>query len=147
MTVLRCGNCRQNVPEARIQMHEAFCNRNNFYCQQCDRVLTMKLRKEHWHCDRCDWAGSTAQSEALHQSVFHTPIACRCGKATLELKPLHSHQLQDCPERIIECRFCHCYEVAGPVPADYRDRLAGLSQHEVSTVAAAEWRGIETGSP
>ncbi|RWW79681.1 hypothetical protein BHE74_00012020 [Ensete ventricosum] len=40
------------------------------------------------------------------------------------------HQSSTCPLRFITCRFCGDMVQAGSTPADYRDRLRGLFEHE-----------------
>ena len=42
-----CQNCRQNIPESKMFLHEGFCLRNNKFCAECNKVFLAKEFEEH----------------------------------------------------------------------------------------------------
>ena len=44
---IKCKNCRQNISESKIFLHEGFCLRNNKLCPECDKVFLIKEYEEH----------------------------------------------------------------------------------------------------
>lgn len=64
-----------------------------------------------------------------HERLFHTPVACTCGKA-LDLRSVTSHARTECPDRRIVCRFCGNAMRAGDAASDAVDRIRGYTAHE-----------------
>lgn len=44
---VKCNNCRQNIPESKMFLHEGFCLRNNKFCPQCEKVFLVSEYEEH----------------------------------------------------------------------------------------------------
>ena len=42
-----CQNCRQNIPESKMFLHEGFCLRNNKFCPECNKVFLVQEFEEH----------------------------------------------------------------------------------------------------
>lgn len=127
---VECGNCKHYIPSRSIDLHEAYCRRNNVACQYagCGVILRAEDAKNHVHCNKCGKAFQQAEMEK-HMKVFHEPLQCPCG-VVLEKEEMVQHQSSDCPMRMITCRFCGDIVQAGSSPMDMRDRLRGLSEHE-----------------
>lgn len=123
----QCSNCLQYVPERSLIMHENFCLRNNKRCDRCGKVLLAKDWPSHWHCEACDFSGTTEQG-TKHVELEHTRFECACGRA-LFLKEIGEHQRTECPERVIVCNYCHLLVKAGP---NIRSGLDLISEHEDS---------------
>eukprot|EP00698_Gefionella_okellyi_P020061 TRINITY_DN624_c0_g2_i2.p1 TRINITY_DN624_c0_g2~~TRINITY_DN624_c0_g2_i2.p1 ORF type:complete len:545 (+),score=64.48 TRINITY_DN624_c0_g2_i2:1235-2869(+) len=82
-----CSNCGESIPTSRIAMHQAFCERNNSRCEQCDKIVQLKLRDEH-------------------QVTVHAPVVCvACGQQ-LEQYQLRAHRAVTCPRREVLCKHC-----------------------------------------
>ena len=43
----KCENCRQNILSEKMFLHEGFCQRNNTYCDHCDKVFLKMDYEEH----------------------------------------------------------------------------------------------------
>lgn len=135
----QCKNCLQWVPKRTMFMHENYCLRNNTVCPNCKNVF-QKLSLEwqnHWHCDRDDSHGSSAESKLKHDSVYHTPHACpTCGpEQTFPSLPLLArHRTTICPSKIILCQFCHLEVPQEGDPTDPASEaetaISGLTPHE-----------------
>ena len=44
---IKCKNCRQNILESKMFLHEGFCLRNNKLCPECDKVFLVQEYVEH----------------------------------------------------------------------------------------------------
>ena len=44
---IKCKNCRQNILESKMFLHEGFCLRNNKLCPECDKVFLVQEYDEH----------------------------------------------------------------------------------------------------
>ncbi|RRT70891.1 hypothetical protein B296_00022343 [Ensete ventricosum] len=130
MESVECRNCKHYISSRSILLHEAYCIRHNVLCQHngCGVVLRKEEAANHMHCDKCGQAFQQGQMEK-HMKVFHEPLHCPCG-VILEKEQMVQHQSAICPFRLITCRFCGDMVQAGNTPADARDRLRGLSEHE-----------------
>ncbi|XP_020573889.1 uncharacterized protein LOC110020209 [Phalaenopsis equestris] len=127
---VKCRNCRHHISSHTILLHEAYCIRNNIVCEHdgCGVVLRKEEAGDHVHCVKCSKAFQIGEMEK-HMKVFHAPTKCACG-VILEKKEMVLHQSTTCPLRLIACRFCGDMVEAGSTPADARDRMRGLSEHE-----------------
>lgn len=81
----KCTNCHKPVPTASYERHVVFCQRNNWGCDRCGKVVPLKEQAEHL--------------------ALHEPAACECG-ATPERQHLAQHQDRDCPLRYVGCDYC-----------------------------------------
>ncbi|CAL9036949.1 unnamed protein product [Musa banksii] len=130
MESVECENCKHFISSRTILLHEAYCFRHNVLCQHngCGVVLRKEEAASHVHCNKCGQAFQQGQIEK-HMKVFHEPVHCPCG-VILEKEQMIEHQSSTCPLRLIMCRFCGDMVQAGSTPADARDRLRGLVEHE-----------------
>ncbi|CAD5191620.1 unnamed protein product [Musa acuminata subsp. malaccensis] len=130
MESVECQNCKHFISSRTILLHEAYCFRHNVLCQHngCGVVLRKEEAASHVHCNKCGQAFQQEQIEK-HMKVFHEPVHCPCG-VILEKEQMIEHQSSTCPLRLIMCRFCGDMVQAGSIPADARDRLRGLVEHE-----------------
>ncbi|KAJ2733238.1 hypothetical protein IW152_003237 [Coemansia sp. BCRC 34962] len=129
-----CVNCGSNVPTARFDMHRIVCERHNVKCTRCTSIFKRGSdeAERHWHCELCNASGDTGDS-AKHLYFFHTPASCTCGtkhSPFASIAELAEHRRTRCPERLIECRYCHNVEPQGPASEDAVDIMDGLSAHE-----------------
>ena len=44
---IKCKNCKQDIPESKMFLHEGFCLRNNKLCPECDKVFLVQEYDEH----------------------------------------------------------------------------------------------------
>lgn len=44
---LKCQNCRQDIPESKMFLHEGFCLRNNKFCAECGKIFLVQEFDEH----------------------------------------------------------------------------------------------------
>ena len=44
---IKCKNCRQDILESKMFLHEGFCLRNNKLCPECDKVFLIQEYDEH----------------------------------------------------------------------------------------------------
>ena len=45
--LIRCKNCRQDILAEKMFLHEGFCNRNNIFCDHCQKVFLKKDYEKH----------------------------------------------------------------------------------------------------
>ncbi|KAJ1569797.1 hypothetical protein HK096_001412 [Nowakowskiella sp. JEL0078] len=127
----RCGNCRQWIPTRTLNMHKAFCERNNKACLICGLVMKKEDFPNHWHCGLCSTI-TNLENKTKHLQMVHSPISCTCGEE-LFLESVPDHRKKICPDRLIICRFCHLLVKAGPISREVRDIYYG-SDDKSSTV-------------
>ncbi|KAJ2747344.1 hypothetical protein GGI20_000595 [Coemansia sp. BCRC 34301] len=129
-----CANCGSSVPTARFDMHRIVCERHNIKCAHCDSIFKRGSddAKRHWHCKLCNASGDV-DDRVKHLHFFHTPASCTCDPALsafASVVELAEHRRTKCPERLIECRYCHNVEPQGPASSDFADIMDGLYAHE-----------------
>ena len=44
---VKCTNCKQDIPESKMFLHEGFCLRNNKLCPKCNKVFLIQEFDEH----------------------------------------------------------------------------------------------------
>ena len=44
---IKCKNCKQDILESKMFLHEGFCLRNNKLCPECDKVFLVQEYEEH----------------------------------------------------------------------------------------------------
>ena len=74
------------ISAAHFELHAARCARLNVLCNICGVKL---LRTEQQN----------------HMETVHAPVTCKCGE-TLDAMSLHHHEQEECPLRLIECKYC-----------------------------------------
>lgn len=135
-----CANCHQAVPAQSFNLHRNFCERNNILCPHgCGRVFPKRSStfQTHWHCPHDASSGDTTSSLARHNEVFHKTYHCPSGphdpvETFSSLPELAIHRTTKCPEKPINCRFCHL-----TVPQGARNGveaevfMSGLAPHEI----------------
>lgn len=135
----QCTNCLQWVPARTMILHQNFCLRNNVVCPHCKNVFQKRSLEwqNHWHCDFGDGYGSSAESKAKHDAIFHTPHSCpNCGpEQTFPSLPLLArHRVTICPSKLILCQFCHLEVPQEGDPTDPASEaetaITGLTPHE-----------------
>ena len=127
----KCSNCGASVPPASFAMHEVFCQRNNRKCNQCAVVMSKQEYSTHWHCDQCDKHGNVIERDK-HVRRMHTVLQCDKCHAEMLLCRIAEHCKHACPERLVECRFCHLKVRAGGKSMTAKDLYYGLDlcEHE-----------------
>ncbi|KAJ1753505.1 hypothetical protein LPJ79_000364 [Coemansia sp. RSA 1821] len=128
-----CENCGSNIPLLRFAMHQAVCERHNIKCPRCTRVFKRGSEeyKQHWHCEICNQAGVQSDQEK-HMYFYHQPQTCSCDPAcSYESRvELAAHRRAECPERLIECRYCHIIVPQGPPATSLEAKLSSQHEHE-----------------
>ena len=76
----------RHVPNTSFNMHELSCARNNYYCKDCNLVVSNKELKKH-------------------HLLAHIPLKCSCNVDVLQSN-LRNHKLNECINRLILCRYC-----------------------------------------
>ena len=44
---IKCENCKQEILESKLILHQAFCLRNNKYCNKCKKAVLLSEYEEH----------------------------------------------------------------------------------------------------
>lgn len=125
-----CDNCLCVIPHT-AQLHMVRCRKLNVRCKLCDHVSPAGTESRHWHCQesRCQVHGEGDLD--LHKQRFHLVQSCICGQVFPDIVALANHKLFDCPNKIIECRFCHLKVQKGlGTNLSYSDTALGYSGHE-----------------
>ena len=47
--IIQCQNCRQDILASKMFLHEGFCQRNNIFCEHCNKVFLKKDYKDHFN--------------------------------------------------------------------------------------------------
>ena len=42
--LIKCQNCRQDILSSKMFLHEGFCQRNNIFCEHCNKVFLKKIK-------------------------------------------------------------------------------------------------------
>lgn len=136
---VRCKNCDQWVPQARLFLHENFCLRNNVRCPNCKQVFQKSSEdwKNHWHCEHDEASGNSVASRFKHDHLSHQPAICTgCGQEFPDMLMLAHHRVTTCPGKEILCQFCHLLvPQKGPDDPEFTDpevMLSGLTPHELA---------------
>eukprot|EP00824_Muranothrix_gubernata_P014950 TRINITY_DN3095_c0_g1_i1.p1 TRINITY_DN3095_c0_g1~~TRINITY_DN3095_c0_g1_i1.p1 ORF type:complete len:377 (-),score=79.52 TRINITY_DN3095_c0_g1_i1:7-1137(-) len=83
----RCENCKRDVPISNLVAHTVYCQRNNWWCPLCGKVMQARERDQH-------------------ERVVHQPVSCdACGK-TMDGTVLDHHKNAECPMRVYVCPWC-----------------------------------------
>ena len=128
---IECQNCLSWVPERSIILHQNFCLRNNFHCQECDTILPKQQQSQHWHCQECSTHGNSLESYNKHRATNHTERACVCNESFPSLMALGFHRATTCSQKLIKCRFCQMLLPQGDISTlSTSSLLAGLTPHE-----------------
>ena len=45
--LIKCKTCRQDIASEKMFLHEGFCQRNNIFCEHCEKVFLKKDYEEH----------------------------------------------------------------------------------------------------
>jgi len=102
-----CGHCRRSIPQRSMTMHSLRCERNNFYCEICQKVFPK-------------------QDQIKHMDLVHSEYICECGEA-FQQQSLQDHRRDSCPLRLVPCSYCplHINQIArGPHQAECGNREA-----------------------
>ena len=62
-----CAHCHRHISLDTWAIHTSYCERNNYYCDECDTT-----------CQKSDITS--------HNDEFHKSIECECGELVNKLK-------------------------------------------------------------
>ncbi|XP_072326093.1 XIAP-associated factor 1 [Scyliorhinus torazame] len=82
-----CSNCKKDVATSNYPIHEIHCKRFIQLCPLCDEPVPTAELQEH--------------REREHRQVK----CCQCDKG-IEKCQLERHEIEECVERMVSCRFC-----------------------------------------
>lgn len=130
-----CNNCSKSIPKHNFYMHENFCLRNNIKCSfsNCNQILLKSKIDSHLHCPDCGELFSSNNHLDLHSHSFHSNFLCfLCKNYSSDLLHIRKHQNdENCPMKLIKCRFCEDFVFSGGDPDDIRDKFHwNLCKHE-----------------
>lgn len=129
-----CRNCNRRIPAGNFGLHSIQCERMYKICDICNLVLEKRDFEKHTHCNKCIRFGLSSDQVELHDRLYHQHTTCRlCGQDNIQPIQLRIHQTQECPKRIILCRFCNSFVQAGTDGhyVDYKDKYYyNLTSHE-----------------
>jgi hypothetical protein len=100
----KCDNCHAFIPERGYTMHTLRCARVNWRCDRCSRVVQRKNKDKHSHCPLCNLVVPEAEVKK-HIDVVHAKFQCDCG-AEFERDTLAIHKQEECPLRMLKCKYC-----------------------------------------
>lgn len=128
---VECPHCSQLLPKSSFDLHELHCSRFYTKCQTCSVVLRKDLLINHTHCATCGLSMSLKDIDR-HNRIFHSSVNCSsCKMSCGDALELQRHLEDTCPHRLVLCRFCGAYVVAGDDnDIDPVDRFNGLTPHE-----------------
>jgi hypothetical protein len=123
---MKCANCNQSVPTNTVDLHLIHCVKKYRFCDSCQ--IPVPIADDHKHCEICQ---RPYRSYDAHFKQWHTFLRCVCGK-DIERHLLESHKTNDCPHKLVTCRFCSLLVPVGDISSmDARDRIMGFtSEHE-----------------
>eukprot|EP00474_Spongospora_subterranea_P009899 CRZ10357.1 hypothetical protein [Spongospora subterranea] len=101
---IRCDNCMRPIPKAAFDRHSIVCARNNWACPICHKVMSVRDKANHNHCDQCDRIFANGEREK-HNALFHVEVVCKCGQK-FDSATLPDHQANNCQFRLKPCKWC-----------------------------------------
>ncbi|KAK9467836.1 ubiquitin fusion degradation protein 1 [Lipomyces arxii] len=131
---VQCSNCERFFPQRTLQLHSAFCQRNNILCPHpgCTKLFRRQegIPTTHWHCDTDFFSSDSVSSKEKHIKTHHIATSCGCGEQFSSLQNLAQHRATACPQKLHTCRFCHLKLPQESLPDSQSDLLAGYTGHE-----------------
>jgi hypothetical protein len=100
----KCDNCHKYVPNQSFTMHSVTCQRNNWFCKDCGKVIPRKEKDSHGHCEICHLAMDKSELEK-HVEFVHGNVNCECGES-VPRSDLDVHKAEYCIRRVVPCRYC-----------------------------------------
>ncbi|OII71942.1 ubiquitin fusion degradation family protein [Cryptosporidium ubiquitum] len=129
-----CTNCKRKVPNVNLDLHYIQCEKIYKRCDKCDLVLKKIDLEKHTHCNKCFRFGLSLDQVDHHEKLYHQYTQCKlCNQDNIKPIQLRIHQTQECPKRIILCRYCNDFVQAGTNGhyVDYKDKYYyNLTSHE-----------------
>lgn len=101
---VRCDNCGNWIPGARMAMHEGVCRRNNWKCPICKLLMRASDKATHVHCPECNESMSRA-GLAKHLDLNHSLHTCACGEGVPQ-NQMAFHRERQCLLRLKICSYC-----------------------------------------
>ncbi|TRY52925.1 Ubiquitin fusion degradation protein UFD1 [Cryptosporidium tyzzeri] len=129
-----CINCKRKIPSDNLDLHSLQCEKMYKRCNQCDLILKKSDFEKHTHCNKCIKFGLSLDQIQIHDKLYHQFTQCKlCNQDNIKPIQLTIHQTQECPKRIILCRYCNNFVQAGTDGhyVDYKDKYYyNLTSHE-----------------
>ncbi|XP_005987560.1 XIAP-associated factor 1 [Latimeria chalumnae] len=82
-----CRNCKKDVAASNFSLHEVHCWRHLVLCELCDESIPRIAAQEH-------------------QEMEHSLVRCKLCNKDMEKRKLEVHEIEDCSERPMDCKFC-----------------------------------------
>lgn len=101
----KCPNCSILIKKSNFSMHLMRCQRLNWMCEQCGKVVLKTEKMSHAHCPQCAHEIKPKNIQK-HILIKHKPIICDCG---LKVQPsnLKEHK-KNCIMGVKKCKYCEC---------------------------------------
>ncbi|KAK6591095.1 ubiquitin fusion degradation (UFD1) family [Cryptosporidium xiaoi] len=139
----KCEICNRIIPKTNLNLHLINCEKKYKKCDLCKLVIKQVEFGNHIHCDKCmvesedseynNIVGFNRDELESHNKLYHEYIKCKLCNTSVKTIKLNVHQINECPKRMILCRYCNNYVEAGidGYNADFRDiYYYNLTSHE-----------------
>ena len=108
-STIKCPNCRQDILKSKMFLHEGFCNRNNIFCQHCERVYLKQDYNDHILeiTENLSKKNMKTISEVLQKNIKNNKIGIE------ENEPKNENQKSSDKEK--EIKWIEEYEIKNPI--------------------------------
>ena len=110
--MVKCSNCKAEVEESKIFLHERFCFQNIKYCEKCNEGIVKEEFDEHllMHKSKQLEENKNVSSEVERNSrtlerVESSKVGCQYCGFLLGYAELEEHE-EMCGARTTECKIC-----------------------------------------
>ena len=108
-STIKCPNCRQDILKSKMFLHEGFCNRNNIFCEHCERVYLKQDYNDHILeiTENLSKKNMKTISEVLQKNIKNNKIGIE------ENEPKNENQKSSDKEK--EIKWIEEYEIKNPI--------------------------------
>ena len=108
--MVKCSNCRCDIEESKMILHERFCFQNIKYCDICQEGIIKEEFEEHCENHKKSKEIKNLDSEEERnnrslQRVNSSKIGCQYCELFLTYDELEEHE-EMCGARSTQCKFC-----------------------------------------
>lgn len=111
--MVKCSNCRCEIEDLKMMLHERFCKQNVKYCEECKTAIPLEEFDEHLSSHKSeiktDLQKKLSKEKKTSSSLpkeTSSKIECEYCGYPLCVDEIKDHEIM-CSSRSTECKICH----------------------------------------